>query len=111
MLHRYCVIDESDVFQGGGAAWKEGCFSDAPRWAAAVMANGFKTPPGALAISGLMGLPLWFWARKWLPGSLLATPLLGAFLGVGRLLCAAVEGWVLYRHLDSLLSADCADRM
>lgn len=28
------------------------------------MANGFKTPAGALAITGLMGLPLWLWSCR-----------------------------------------------
>ncbi len=49
------------LHQGGGAAWKTGSFSQAPAWVKAVMDNGFKTPGGILAISGLMGLPLWFW--------------------------------------------------
>ncbi len=29
------------------------------------MADGFKTPSGALAIVGLMGLPLWLWACRY----------------------------------------------
>ena len=28
---------------GGGAAWKMGCFVNAPPWVAAVLANGFRT--------------------------------------------------------------------
>ena len=47
--------------QGGGAAWKSGCFSQAPWYVSAVMANGFRTPAGVLAVAGLMGLPLWLW--------------------------------------------------
>jgi hypothetical protein len=36
----------------------------AARWVQSVMADGFKTPSGALAIVGLMGLPLWLWACR-----------------------------------------------
>ena len=34
------------------------------RWVQSVMANGFKTPIGSLAIAGLMGLPLHLWACR-----------------------------------------------
>lgn len=47
--------------QGGGRAWKEGCFADAPGWVQALMANNFRTPLGAFMIAGLSGLPLWLW--------------------------------------------------
>lgn len=48
--------------QGGGAAWKgAGVFANAPAWVQTVMRNNFKTPAGALAVSGLMGTPLWLW--------------------------------------------------
>jgi hypothetical protein len=38
--------------------------SDA-RWVQSIMADGFKTFSGALAIVGLMGLPLWLWACRY----------------------------------------------
>ena len=50
--------------QGGGAAWKTGCFREAPRWVQAVMANNFKTLVGAFAVLGLMGLPLHLFAAR-----------------------------------------------
>eukprot|EP00775_Hariotina_reticulata_P012273 gene12273-12410_t len=45
-----------------GSNWKESFFADAPGWVRAVMAEGFKTVPGAVAVLGLMGCPLWAWA-------------------------------------------------
>jgi hypothetical protein len=53
---------EGTVMQGGGAAWKgAGMFTRAPSWVQAVMRENFKSPAGALAVAGLMGLPLWLW--------------------------------------------------
>lgn len=104
------VILESTVFtcthKGGGAAWKEGCFGKAPRWVLSVMANGFKTPAGVLAITGLMGLPLWLWSCRFMPGSVYAAPALGCIFVVGRLICASVEVWVLLAHIKGLLQQD-----
>ena len=92
--------------QGGGAAWRTGCFRDAPAWVQAVMADGFKTAPGAAAVAGLFGAPLWLWARRFLPGTPLASPALGVFLVAGRLLAGAVEAWVVVRHVRGLLRED-----
>ncbi len=50
--------------QGGGAAWKTGCFREAPRWVQAVMANNFKTLAGTFTVLGLMGLPLHLFATR-----------------------------------------------
>ncbi|BDA42642.1 hypothetical protein COCOBI_03-5350 [Coccomyxa sp. Obi] len=90
--------------KGGGAAWKTGCFSQAPAWVKAVMDNGFRTPAGILAISGLMGLPLWLWARSHFPTSFLASFFVGGGLMLGRLVSLGVEIWVLYKHLENLLN-------
>ena len=49
------------AMQWGGAAWKTGCFNNAPSWVAAVMRNGFKSPAGILSVAGLFGMPLWLW--------------------------------------------------
>lgn len=107
------VILETTVFtcthKGGGAAWKTGCFRQAPRWVQHTMANGFKSPLGILAIVGLMGLPLWLWACRFMPGSLYASPWLGAPVIIGRLFCASVETWVLWAHVAGLLRQDEAD--
>ena len=50
--------------QAAGARWKAQVFEAAPPWAAAVMANGFRSPAGAAAVAGLMGCPLWAWAGR-----------------------------------------------
>lgn len=92
--------------QAGGAAWRTGCFMDAPTWVRAVMADGFRTPAGAAAVAGLFGAPLWLWARRHLPGSAYAAAPLGAALGAGRLVAAAVEAWVVLRHARGLLDED-----
>ncbi|KAG2444197.1 hypothetical protein HYH02_009135 [Chlamydomonas schloesseri] len=91
-----------------GAAWKhESHFDAAPAWVAAVMARGFKTPPGCLAIAGLMGCPLWLWACRALPQpGPWSHPALGAVLVAGRLLAAGVEVWLLGAHLRALLRSD-----
>ena len=113
-------------------------YLSAGRWVQRTMANGFKSPSGILAIAGLMGLPLWLWAKRlnlcsnlpcymlghttvslccvdilfvlrFMPGSLYASPLLGALVIVGRLLCASVEVWVRWAHVAGLLKQDEAD--
>ena len=48
------------ALRGAGAGEDVG--AGAPRWAQAVMANGFRTPQGALAVLGLHALPAWLWA-------------------------------------------------
>ena len=118
-----------------GAAWKARCVgagagedvgAGAPRWAQAVMANGFRTPQGALAVLGLHALPAWLWAGATCAlgggGSgafarALGVPLSdGAWLVVacalaaGRLLAGAVEAWVLARHAGGMLAADAGER-
>lgn len=57
-------------WQASGAAWKErvAAAPAAPAWVRGVMANGFRSPLGALAIGGLMGCPLWAWACRCDPG-------------------------------------------
>lgn len=107
----------------------------ADRWVQSIMADGFKTPSGALAVVGLMGLPLWLWAcrysihcfsayqlylshcnfaltllhLRYMPGSLYASPFFGVLVIVGRLVCASVEVWVLCAHISGLLQQDKLD--
>lgn len=51
--------------QSSGPSWKESLHhSTAAPWVRAVMANGFRTPPGCWAVAGLMGCPLWLWTRR-----------------------------------------------
>lgn len=95
---------------GGGAAWKTGgAFAGAPPWVTAIMAAEFRTVPGALAVAGLFGCPLWLFARRVLPpGSLLAADAWGWVVVPGRLLAAAVEAWVLARWCGEMLAQDAA---
>ncbi|GIL89572.1 hypothetical protein Vretimale_1874 [Volvox reticuliferus] len=97
------------IHAAAGPAWKDARhFAGGPFWVRAVMANGFKTPSGCLAVAGLMGCPLWLWARRVLPESPWSNPVLGAVLVAGRLLAAAVEVWVVGRHLGAILQRDAA---
>lgn len=90
----------------GGAAWKQGCFTEAPGWVRAVMAGGLRSPAGLLATAGLFGCPLWLWCRRALPGSLPAAAAWGVLVVPGRLLAGGVEAWVLSRHVRQLLLED-----
>ena len=57
--------------------------------------------------TGLFGLPLWAFTRHALPGSVFSSPLLGAVIVVGRLVCLSVETWVVSSYLGRLLERDC----
>ena len=46
---------------------------------------------------------------RYMPGSLYASPFLGALVIIGRLVCASVEVWVLYAHFSGLLKQDKLD--
>ncbi|GAB4814606.1 hypothetical protein N2152v2_001652 [Parachlorella kessleri] len=81
--------------KGGGAAWKTGCFAQAPPWVQAVMRNNFRTPAGALAVGGLFGCPLWTWARR----QLAALDLPPAAGGAAGLRCRAGGGGQLQQVL------------
>lgn len=83
----------------------------APPWVRAVAAGGFRNPAGALAFTGIYGLPLWLHARSCLrPGSLLAAGAWAALLVPARLLAAAVECWLVGRRMRLLLQQDAAAR-
>lgn len=97
----------------GGAEWREtywkDSFTKAPSYVKNVMANGFKTAYGILAIGGLHGLPLWLFAWEYnlfecLPQWLIY---LGCvILVIGRVLCASVELWCVQLHIKCLLIDD-----
>ncbi len=77
-----------------------------------MMRGGFRRPAGALAVAGLMGLPLWLYVRRWLPHNRVAgAGAWGLLLVPGRLLAAAVECWVLQRRAQQLLQADAAAQL
>lgn len=57
-----------------------------------------------------MGLPLWLYHRRLTPTSILSSWLLGGPLLMGRILCAAVEIYVIGRHLNALLDQDIISR-
>ncbi|XP_067864312.1 uncharacterized protein si:ch1073-145m9.1 [Heptranchias perlo] len=87
-----------------GADWKNK-FGNGPWWVQKTMANGFKTPVGAFAITGLHVLPVWLY---WYHNQVLTEAFLLSFtlqwlatvlLVAGRLLCMAVEFWCIWIHI------------
>lgn len=92
--------------KAGGRAWKEGCFMSAPSWVQSVMSRNFKQPLGSFMIVGLMGLPLYNWVLRHLPGSWLCHWSIGLFLSLGRGLGLAIELWILGCYMQELLDED-----
>ncbi|KAG9265169.1 hypothetical protein AMEX_G21538 [Astyanax mexicanus] len=89
-----------------GAQWKSS-FTESPTWVRAVMAKGFKTPPGVLTIAGLHGMPVWLYGLQHNVLSQFCIPqwlqILGfLLLAAGRLLCLAVEMWCILAHIKHL---------
>ncbi|KAJ9534719.1 hypothetical protein QJQ45_013088 [Haematococcus lacustris] len=84
-------------------AQQGGVFAAAPPWVELLMGAHFRTPLGALMVLGLMGCPMWLWARSALPALPLPWAAVGCVVVAGRLLAAAVEVWVLHRFLLGLL--------
>ncbi|XP_020619779.1 CDP-diacylglycerol--inositol 3-phosphatidyltransferase 1-like [Orbicella faveolata] len=90
-----------------GAQWKS-TKTNPPSWVQTVMANGFKTPAGVFAVSGLHVLPVWLYGLK----SHLWTPFMSHHLQLGvtgvlvsgRALCMAVEVWFITSHIKDLLA-------
>eukprot|EP00850_Spirogloea_muscicola_P008705 SM000047S16844 [mRNA] locus=s47:225071:226775:- [translate_table: standard] len=73
----------------GGAAWKTGCFTEAPPWVSRVLQNGFR--------------------KTFAPRSMLSAGWLGIVLVYGRVYCLAVELWTIGRHIDSMVTTDCLE--
>lgn len=93
----------------GSAAWKTGCFTQAPVLVALVMKDGFQTILGAITVAGLHFLPLWLWLAPRIPHwPLVSSPLLGVPLAIGRVLGLIVEVWVIMRHVTSVIQRDDA---
>ncbi|XP_061072633.1 uncharacterized protein si:ch1073-145m9.1 [Conger conger] len=90
-----------------GAQWKSS-FSDSPWLVQAVMAKGFRTPPGVLAIAGLHILPVWLYGyQRGLLSRALSLPAWLQVLGTllltgGRLLCLSAEVWCVWSHIRFL---------
>ncbi|KAJ8403889.1 hypothetical protein AAFF_G00347570 [Aldrovandia affinis] len=57
----WCVFTCNHNAHGG--RWKSS-FSASPQWIQTIMAKGFKTPVGVLAISGLHVLPVWLYGHQ-----------------------------------------------
>ncbi|XP_043216733.1 uncharacterized protein LOC122378999 [Amphibalanus amphitrite] len=103
---------------GAGGQWKAAIIADGPPLCRWVMADGFKTRWGVLAIGGLHVLPIWLVGMRrglfastsgplgWLPAPLVVACL--ALLVVGRLLCALVELWCILAHVRAMLREDAA---
>lgn len=95
--------------------WKEDLATTAkttpPLFVRVVMANGFKTVPGLVAISGLHCLPAALWCAKSAPAQTTLSALsnhrlvLGILI-LGRLLAFAVEAYVATTYLSKLADAD-----
>ncbi|RDD38040.1 CDP-diacylglycerol--inositol 3-phosphatidyltransferase [Trichoplax sp. H2] len=91
-----------------GPLWKTS-FSNAPFWVAAVMAKGFKTLPGILAIAGLNVLPLWLYKFQYnikLPFNDILDTVIFPSLVIGRLLCMAVELWCIQAHIGHMIKTE-----
>ncbi|XP_065831345.1 CDP-diacylglycerol--glycerol-3-phosphate 3-phosphatidyltransferase-like [Oscarella lobularis] len=87
-----------------GSQWKNE-FDKAPWWAKKIMAHGFKTLHGFVAITGLFVLPLWIYGMQHgLHRPFPAWFYLGglAFLVIGRLMSLAVEIWCIWNHIKLL---------
>ncbi|XP_064612319.1 uncharacterized protein LOC135476269 [Liolophura sinensis] len=98
-----------------GPNWKSS-FDEAPWFARMVMAKGFKTPMGIVAIGSLHILPIWLYAYQcsFLTESL-DMPLWGqlgvmAGLVMGRVLCLAVEIYCLTDYICFLLNQHSPNR-
>ncbi|XP_022251617.1 CDP-diacylglycerol--inositol 3-phosphatidyltransferase 1-like isoform X3 [Limulus polyphemus] len=91
-----------------GSSWKQ--LQEPPEFAAKVMKNGCRTPPGMFAIAGLHFLPVWLYVIQ---RRILAEALIGVFvklqyivlgfLLVGRALAMSVEVWCIFAHIRRLL--------
>ncbi|KAI1893380.1 hypothetical protein AGOR_G00123140 [Albula goreensis] len=98
-----------------GAQWKSS-FSESPRWVQAVMAEGFRTPLGVLAIGGLHVLPVWLYGyQRGVLSQTLCIPdwlqVLGVLvLATGRLVCLSVEVWCVWSHITFLTRDKKAER-
>ncbi|XP_046446243.1 uncharacterized protein LOC124195730 [Daphnia pulex] len=97
-----------------GAGWREqlwkDSFANAPSYVKRVMAEGFKTPYGILAIGGLHVLPIWMfgWQHNVFETHFSFLPtwiILSGFIILlsGRILCAMVELWCVKVHIQCLL--------
>ncbi|XP_033747515.1 uncharacterized protein LOC117332639 [Pecten maximus] len=95
----------------GGSNWKIP-EEDFPVVCRKVMENGFKTPLGTYAITGLHILPIWLYicSKDLIVASLQLSPWIQhsvtLFLIGGRLLSLRVEIFFISKHLAVLLSAD-----
>lgn len=95
-----------------GKDWKKTIAKSAPWLVTATMRNGFYQPLGAASIAGLNLFPMYAYATRIYLAHMktIITSLMWKSLGlallIGRLLCATVELWCLYRHLTYLISLD-----
>ncbi|KAL2096163.1 hypothetical protein ACEWY4_008311 [Coilia grayii] len=94
-----------------GVQWKSS-FTESPHWVNAIMAKGFKTPLGVLAIAGLHVLPVWLYGYQ--HGILTSTLHIPEWfqgvgillLAAGRLLCMCVEIWCIWTHIHYLTDTE-----
>lgn len=98
-----------------GADWKH-TDDEFPYFCRLVMANGFKTPIGTCAITGLFVLPLWIYSLQMgvfthllpLPGWVQYTLLVS--LIAGRVMALVPELFFIYLHIKDLLKEDSKNK-
>lgn len=91
-----------------GAAWKAGSFDGAPALLRWLVTRGMSAPQGKVMLLSLQLLPLAVFLRGAPPCGWLSKASTALFpaLVVGRLCAAAVEVWLVGRHVSELLQAD-----
>lgn len=85
--------------------WKQ-VQADMPYIVATVMANGLHNPIGNFVAVSINCLPMWIYVNNRLPDSVMALPMIGIALAMGRVLGGVCELWYVARHCHKLLSAD-----
>ncbi|XP_017277525.1 uncharacterized protein si:ch1073-145m9.1 isoform X2 [Kryptolebias marmoratus] len=98
-----------------GEQWKSS-FSSSPPLIRAIMANGFRTPLGVWAVSGLHCLPLWLYAHRtgFLSDCLDLHPWIQSMgmllLAAGRVLALSAEAWCIWTHIRHLLYNEAEEK-
>nr|XP_022338106.1 uncharacterized protein LOC111133759 [Crassostrea virginica] len=88
-----------------GSNWKA-TDDDFPYICKLVMAKNFKTPLGAIAISGLHGLPIALYCQHFSLMTPTVSNIITLFLTCGRILALRVELFYIQNHIKSLLNSE-----
>ncbi|XP_071789915.1 uncharacterized protein [Asterias amurensis] len=96
-----------------GAQWKSN-YGQAPWLVKNVMSNDCKTPVGLYTAWSLHLLPLWLYAYRsgfltaHIPGGVVYFVI--SVLSVGRAMCAAVELYCIWAHIQQMISSDISQK-